>query len=423
MDESIKLRIEKNGQVKVLDEFSARRLARFAGDWKLAPSTSYLMLFERTSSSNADLSGESSLISKVLFSGVISEGSLLEFFNFLGENNRTGVLVVTTEKLKKSIFFKDGQVRYATSNLNEDRLGEVLYRYGIVGKNILDEALQDKSKRLGEKLVQLGYITVADLYKAIKLQLEEICYSSFMLQQGHFYFYQLVSEDLIPSTIHLQTRNILLEGVRRMDEMSYFKKKLPSPDVVPEIMAEASVSNLTDHETSTYNLIDGKRNLNEIARLNRMGLFETTRLIFYLMQGGYIRVRTVSSIAGDTSSGDDNIEQLLEAYNRIFKHISEKAGAVTKKLKHDLETFTQKLDGSLKQIFNDVQVDDNLVFNTPKIIENIAKIDDNSRVFSNLYKALDEIFYFLLFSSGITIEPEMETELQSIVSKISQNQK
>ncbi|MBN2724443.1 MAG: DUF4388 domain-containing protein [Deltaproteobacteria bacterium] len=422
MDGSIRFKIDKNGEISTIGEYSAKRLARFAGEWQLAPSTSYLMLFERKSSSNVELSQESSLISKVLFSGVIHEGSLLEFFNFLGENSRSGVLVVVTEKIKKSIFFKDGQIRYATSNMSEDRLGEVLYRYGMVKKDVLEEALADKSKRLGEKLVQLGHITVADLYRAIKLQLEEICYSSFLLQNGHFYFYQLVSEDLIPSTIHLQTRNILLEGVRRMDEMSYFKKKLPSPDVVPEIVSEASVSNLTDHEATTYKLIDGRKNLRDLARQNRMGLFETTRIIFYLMQGGYVKVRTVSSMAVETECDKGNIEKLLLAYNKIFSYIAQKAGNVRKKLIHDLDTFTAKLEGNLKVMFAGVEVADDLTFNSSTLLKNISEMDNTNKVFSNLYKALDEIFYFLLFSSGITIEPEIENELQSIVGKISQGQ-
>ncbi|MDA3864574.1 MAG: DUF4388 domain-containing protein, partial [Deltaproteobacteria bacterium] len=360
------------------------------------------------------------LFKHVLFSGRIYEGSLIEYFNFIGENNKTGALVIISGPMKKSIFFKDGQIRFCTSNVKDDLLGEILYRYGIVDKKSLKTALSDKTRKLGESLVAMGKINVTDLYQAIKLQVEEICYSSFLLTDGSFYFYELTDENMIPSSIHLVTRNVILEGVRRIDEMSHFKKKLPSPDVILEINPEASVTSLKKSEIETFKLIDGKITLRELSRRNHLGLFETTRIIFNLLQGGYVKIKSRSSIISDISSGKDNIKQLVEAYNRVFKYIWSKTPGIQDKLQSDLSTFITKMEGELALLFNGVKIKEQLQLDYKKIAENMSEHQtDKANLFTSLIKASDEILYFLLFSSGITIEPQIEEELQKLVRNLT----
>ncbi|MGM0596098.1 MAG: DUF4388 domain-containing protein [Myxococcota bacterium] len=415
MDE-IKVHISEDGNLKN-KENTWDFFKRFSGYWHLGPSTPYLLIFERRADEH---NSSNQLFKHVLFSGRIHEGSLIEYFNFIGENNKTGALVIISGPMKKSIFFKDGQIRFSTSNVKDDLLGEILYRYGIVDKESLKIALNDKTRKLGESLVAMGKINVTDLYQAIKLQVEEICYSSFLLTDGSFYFYELTDENMIPSSIHLATRNVILEGVRRIDEMSHFKKKLPSPDVILEINPEASVTSLKKSEIETFNLIDGKITLRELSRRNHLGLFETTRIIFNLIQGGYVKIKSRSSIISDISSGKGNIRQLVEAYNKVFKYIWTKTPEIQDKLKSDLSTFISKMEGDLALLFKGVKIKDQLQLDHEKIAKNITKHQtDKTNLFTSLIKASDEILYFLLFSSGITIEPQIEEELQKLVRNLT----
>jgi Domain of unknown function (DUF4388) len=411
--------INNEGKITTKNPVSTEKISEYAGEWSLGPSTSYLLVFERTGEQHQTQVSQSSMIGKILFSGLINEGSLLEFVNFLGENSKTGVLVVIHEDTKKSIFFKNGQISYATSNMSEDRIGEVLYRYGLVTKAQLEEALKDKSVRIGEKLIQMDILNVTDLYKAIKYQVEEICYSTFIFTKGNFYFYELANNDLIPSHLHLTTRNILFEGVRRMDEMTYFKKKLPSPFVVPEIMPDVTVSQLSVNEKTIFELVDGKSNIKILARVSRLGLFETTRIIFHLMQGGYIKILTTTMLVDETYSGIVNLKKLIRAYNKVFQYIGNKSSELKPKLKKDLETFISKLEDDLAILFKDVKILDNLNIDKEKLILNIKDMPEKSHLFSILYRAFDEIFYFLLFSSNVSIEPKIESELQKLVNTLS----
>jgi len=419
IDGKANIHISVKGKILLKDESEAKTLSHFAGDWTLGPSTSYMLLFERKQVGAPVETSENSFLGKVLFAGVIEEGSLLEFVNFLGENNRSGVLVVVSDGAKKSVFFKEGQIRYATSTDPEDRLGNVLFRYGMVEKDKLAEALNDRSRRLGEKLVQMGVLTISDLYKAIKMQVEEIVYSSFLFSSGNFYFYEIMASASLPSHLHLATRNVLMEGVRRMDEMSYFRKKLPGADVVPEVLNEATIENLTEQEAAILQLIDGRCNLEELSRQSHLGIFDTTRIVFHLMQGGIVRVKSTHSLASEASGGEANIDKLLTAYNHVFQLISAKAEGFTPKLQRDLESFLKKLDGELAVLFSGVLIITDLTVDTARILQNMTRLSDRSGVFSLVYKALDEIFYFLLFSAGISIDSTVETDLQNTIRQLT----
>jgi len=416
------IHISVKGKIQLKDEAEAKTLSHFAGEWSLGPSTSYMLLFERKQADTPVETSEASFLGKVLFAGVVDEGSLLEFFNFLGENNRSGVLVVVSEGQKKSVFFKEGQVRYATSTDPEDRLGNVLFRYGMVDKARLNEALTDRSRRLGEKLVQMGVLGISDLYRAIKMQVEEIVYSTFLFSTGNFYFYEITATASLPSHLHLSTRNVLMEGVRRIDEMTHFRKKLPGAEVVPEVVKDCTVENLTAQEAAVLALIDGRCNLEELSRKTHLGIFDTTRIVFHLMQGSVVRLKSTSSMASEASGGEANIDKLLTAYNNVFQLISAKAEGFTPKLQRDLELFLRKLDGELAVLFSGVAVKPDLSIDTAQILKNMGRLSDRSGVFSLVYKALDEIFYFLLFSAGISIDANVEADLQNTIRNLTKQE-
>ena len=265
----------------------------------------------------------------------------------------------------------------------------------------------------------MGVLLVSDLYHAIKIQIEEIVYSTFLFSSGHFYFYEIMAAASLPSHLHLTTRNVLLEGLRRMDEMSYFRKKLPGPEVVLEIIQDATMDNLTEQEAKIIQLIDGRKSLDDIARKSHYGIFDTTRIVFHLMQGGIVRVKSTSSMASEADSGAANISKLLMAYNQIFQLISAKARELTPKLQKDLETFLKKLDGELAVLFSGVRVNPDLSLESAVILENMTRLADQNMVFSQVYKALDEIFYFLLFSAGISIDSAVEADLQNTIRQLT----
>ena len=140
-------------------------------------------------------------------------------------------------------YFKRGDVRMAASNVPEDRIGAILYRFGRISAQDLERALSQVTQehRFGQVLVETGALTTHDLYQFVRKQVEEIFYSVLVVRKGEYYFYRTGDDDVPPSQLQLSTKQLLFEGVRRIDEMSYFREKLPAAsqkDIPPTVPGE-----------------------------------------------------------------------------------------------------------------------------------------------------------------------------------------
>ncbi len=139
----------------------------------------------------------------------------------LRQRKATGTMTVSSGDAKKCIFIKSGQVVFATSTSNHDRLGEILVRTGKLKRENLDYATQLYKKnaglkKLGAILVENGLIASKDLFGGLKAQVKEILFSLILLDQGDYQF-----EDCFPSDIiHLQFnfQDLIAEIIQRIKQ-------------------------------------------------------------------------------------------------------------------------------------------------------------------------------------------------------------
>src|SRR5262249_32954802 len=149
--------------------------------------------------------------------------------------------------------------------------------------------------RFGQILVETGALTTVDLYQFVRKQVEEIFYSVLVMRSGEYYFYRTSDEDVPPSQLQLSTKQLLFEGVRRIDEMGYFRERLPGPDVVLERRdpppPATGDNKLPPRVARLLSLIDGKKNLATLARESHLGEFEVTKVCFQLLHAEWVAVR------------------------------------------------------------------------------------------------------------------------------------
>src|SRR6476469_6204942 len=95
--------------------------------------------------------------------GSLKEASLPDVLQLLAMGKKTGCLSVTHRNSFGYIYFDKGRICYASIVNRRDRLGDMLLKLGMIDQEKLGVgvALQDKrrDKRLGELLVELGFIT------------------------------------------------------------------------------------------------------------------------------------------------------------------------------------------------------------------------------------------------------------------------
>jgi tetratricopeptide (TPR) repeat protein len=131
---------------------------------------------------------------------------------------KTGILEVYSRQTGKGIYFRAGQVVFASSSLQEDRLGESLIRLGRISRAdfaaAYDLEMGRRRRRIGQALVGAGLISEDELGKLVAHQVESIILSLFEWTTGEMRFHE--SNDPIPNdlALDLSTHRLLLEGIR-----------------------------------------------------------------------------------------------------------------------------------------------------------------------------------------------------------------
>lgn len=209
----------------------------------------------------------------------ILEGNLARFevpdlLTFLHMARRNGVLVMEHPDQETKIFFKDGRPIFATSTKEELRIGNMLLRQGKIDVPTLEKVLT-KHRGVGQKIGQLllleKILNNDELASFLKVQVSEIIFDTFDWRSGTFCLYDKVPPPETAVTLEMDIQNLIMEGVRRIDERGRLSEVFPDLNMVAEAVAnperiKQSVT-LTREEWQVLFLVDGRRTLSEICRL------------------------------------------------------------------------------------------------------------------------------------------------------------
>lgn len=157
----------------------------------------------------------------ISLSGNVSFTPLADILEQLRREKATGTLTVSSGGLKKCIYFKSGQLVFATSTSSDDRLGEVLVKTGKLKREDLQYATQLHKKnaglkKLGAILVENGLIASKDLFGGLKAQVKEIIFSLFLLDEGDYQFEERLPSNIIQLQINFQ--DLIAEIIKRIKQ-------------------------------------------------------------------------------------------------------------------------------------------------------------------------------------------------------------
>ncbi len=152
-------------------------------------------------------------------SGKIQATPLPVILESLQNEKATGTLTVSWSNIEKCIHIKDGQIIFATSSDEHDRLGQVLLKEGMISAEKLEAALKLYSKNVGLKklgaiLVENGFIAPKDLFSGLKAQVKEIIYSLFLWDDAQYRFEGQLPADTIKLQINMH--ELLRDIIQRM---------------------------------------------------------------------------------------------------------------------------------------------------------------------------------------------------------------
>ncbi|MEJ2200224.1 MAG: DUF4388 domain-containing protein [Desulfuromonadaceae bacterium] len=231
--------------------------------------------------------------------GDIAVADLLSFFNMF---RKTGVLSFCFAGGKKELFFQRGEIVFATSSLPEDDLGELLCALGKLERSVLQRMRipGTASVVLGKLLVEKGVVSAKDLWQAARHQVEVIVYHLFALTQGSYYFQVRELEDEQHVRLSMSTQNLIMEGLRRVDEWTLFMRRVGSEEHVP-VPTGKSTDKVPPAAERLFQLLSGEQrySVRDLLRKAGVGEFEGLRLLYQLLEKGLVRMEEAPVVVAE----------------------------------------------------------------------------------------------------------------------------
>jgi hypothetical protein len=217
-----------------------------------------------------------------------------DLLNFLHQGRRTGVLFTRSDGVERALVFIEGNVAWAGSTSPGEGLGEVIARMGIADAarvRALAASQGDRQQRgLGKLLVDRGILTAEEMGRGFRHQVTEIFFGLLVVRSGSFVFLRGVDRTELPAALSLDTQVMLLDGLRRLDEMELYRTRVPTPDVRPRPTAKKVDGQVTPEGRQVLALADGTQTVAELALATALGEFETTKAAFALIDRGYLKI-------------------------------------------------------------------------------------------------------------------------------------
>src|SRR3954470_20367768 len=223
--------IDAKGIARPVGETASLRLQGRQGRFAIQPAPSHMVVLRKVGAAKGPEARACMLSSEIR-----SPGALCDIIGFIGHAGWNGELLVLERSSSRSLYFDQAQVVGAQSTVQSERLGEVLYRYGILDQEQMtrcSDATANGPLRFGEAAVQFGFVTREKLFALAARQIEEIFYGVLLVSGGTFYFLDTFEEANLSIRQKLSVPTLIREGVRRMHETRYFRARIPSDQHVP----------------------------------------------------------------------------------------------------------------------------------------------------------------------------------------------
>ncbi len=230
--------------------------------------------------------------------GSIAELDVASLFARAFRHQFTGRLEFSRPPAHKIVHVVEGRPVFASSNLPHDRMGDLLYREGKITRDQharSREIVVESGRRMGETLVDMGFLKPRELLPAVRRHLEDIIYSLFAWRTGEF---AVVAGGATSERIRLSRHPAALvtEGIRRKYSDETLTALLGSADaVIGSKKGEAltqliGAADLNPLEQSAVDQLDGERTLGEAAAAAGMEPMAMRQLAFALVALGVAEV-------------------------------------------------------------------------------------------------------------------------------------
>jgi hypothetical protein len=376
------VRIEAGGRVEALGPAAALRLQAREGLFHVLPAPHHLVVMREA---REDGDGRTCRLSGDL----TAPGNIVDILGLLAQTGWRGELIVFDDQGVRSIYTAEGSVVGATSTVPSERLGQVMYRYGVLSEAQVDAcvATASSSLRIGEAAVKQGFVQRERLFELMGHQIEEIVFGALLVERGVFYFLDAFDEAALSSRQLFPLSSLVRDGVRRMHETRYFRARIPSSAHIPVVIAGPPPAALD--VSAVYAAIDGKRSVADLCRRLGASEFVVSRALFQLIHHGFV------TIEAPLLEPLDAVAVCNEAVAVILRELD--AMDEGDQVRAQLAAFAHR--GVFPKLFAGMTPADDGSFDARRVVENLATFDAAPGSTERLISWLFEYAAYALFLS------------------------
>jgi hypothetical protein len=229
--------------------------------------------------------------------GNLDDFSLPEILQLIAVQQKSGVLKLTAGSDVAVIFFEGGRVVSTRDRRRhaKDPLKPFLLLTGRLTESQIQqiETIETESRReLTDILLSGGYLTGEELQHSLEEQIQDTLHQLLTWKSGSYHF----SGDsrTVPKfavNVRLNTEGLLMESMRRMDEIVRYKQTLSSTAMVlrPRALA-VPPKDMTPQEQRVLPLVDGLRPLRDILAQAKMVEFDVYEALYHLFELGVVEI-------------------------------------------------------------------------------------------------------------------------------------
>lgn len=401
------VRIDDTGTAHAVSRSASQQLRARKGTFRLMPSPSHI-IFMRFVGEDGRRDEEDGAVVK-LGGEVVTRGALCDIVALIGHAGWKGELVVFDGINSRSIFFDANNVVGAHSNAEGERLGEILYQFGALTQEQVDRCMKVENKRLGDAAVELGLISREKLFSVMSKQTEEIVYKTLLVGDGMYYFLDRFDESRLSARTNLRSNALLMEGVRRMDEINYFRERIPSDEHIP--IKTSKKNDPAEELRKVYGAIDGEASVAELGRRCEVSIFDVTQVLFQLCQSGHVQIRPPKP-----TDPIAIVETFNAAMRLVIKVVEQTDKTKASELRYTLASFASS-SGVYDALFMFAGPESDGSVKTERVVLNITGLAGDDAI-PSLAQWLYEYAAFALFAATSLVSKETEQTLSRQVSEM-----
>ena len=242
--------------------------------------------------------------------GNLEDFGIAEVFQLIGQQRKTGSLEIIGNRDTVRVGFDRGAVVSAAPVGRHDHaaLGEMLIRCGKLEREQLD-ALEPEAEASAQSVPRIavarGWLAEEDLNQIEDLLTRETFFQILRWQEGSFHFKAREVEHHRQFESLLGAEQILMDGLRMIDEWQSFEEHVTSEDLVfvrvgdvgtYREAAQGESSEQLAMAQRMLSLVDGRLSVRRIIDLSLLGTFDAMRTLANLRRAGIIEPLDIESM-------------------------------------------------------------------------------------------------------------------------------